>query len=126
MKFGFDEEIITQYTEGDCWILANALNKLYGYDRILVGFGDGLDDIKATWIHAANYLPGGLIVDIEGVHNEDDFKKKWAKSIVVHPAKIKCDQYFGVEEGRKPNTRKARRWAKKVHDKLQEIEGLKI
>lgn len=60
----------TIFTEGDCWVLAQELHKISGWD--IVTAGDDWD-----WYHAANRLPDGSIIDIMGIWEEKTWLSYW-------------------------------------------------
>jgi hypothetical protein len=66
IKFDFLSHYHTQYTEGDCWILARVLNEKYGSDIVI-------SPSFPEWCHAAIMTRSGLVVDIEGIYNLDSF-----------------------------------------------------
>lgn len=75
VEFSFPANAVYAFTKGDCWVLAQELEAAYGYPIIMATYGDGY------WCHAANMLPDGRIVDIEGIRSEDDWVKRWTTPI---------------------------------------------
>ena len=55
------------FTQGECGMLARALNHLVGAPIVL------------TNGHAAVIAPNGKILDIEGVHSVKKFEKRWGR-----------------------------------------------
>lgn len=117
--FNFPEHIIEQYTYGDCWLLSNALNKLGGYDRIIAYTSEPTEATDFVWGHAANILQDKAVVDIKGIYSEASFKKKGYPYLYVQPTKIESDIHYNSRFGKPPDTQKALRWAKKIHEELQ-------
>lgn len=70
IPFDFLSQYHSQYTEGDCWVLARCLNEDYNLDIVVS------PDIP-FWYHAAVQTSAGLIVDIKGVHNIESFSEDW-------------------------------------------------
>lgn len=76
--FQFPAEVIEAFTFGDCWHLARTLTTLTGYP--VVAFHH-FDFGKDLWAHAANRLPDGRIVDIEGIWSEKDWIEQWSEVV---------------------------------------------
>lgn len=75
IPFNFSDEVNEAFTCGDCWHLARTMHLLAGYPVVTFNhFVYGPD----LWAHAANLLPDGRIVDIEGIWSEKDWRKKWS------------------------------------------------
>lgn len=62
------------FTTADCMVLANALHTRTGWR--IVGVGDGPDGVIGS-LHAGVVTPGGLIVDVEGLHEPADWVDRW-------------------------------------------------
>lgn len=72
-QFDFTENEVEAFTEGDCWELARNISLLFGYPVVTsTSKSDGL-----AWYHAANRLPDGTIVDIEGIWSEYQWIANW-------------------------------------------------
>lgn len=72
-EFNLDEELIDQYTSGECHILAFELYKHLEISIII------LSKIKNSYdfVHVAAKINEDLIVDIEGIQCIEHFKEKW-------------------------------------------------
>lgn len=70
--FAFTPDVITAFTEGDCWELARQINMIAGHTIVTAS-----SSTSDAWYHAANMLPDGRIVDIEGIWSEAVWLKKW-------------------------------------------------
>lgn len=76
-------ETLEAYTDGDCWHLAYTIHRRTGWPMI---FADPTDHLPAAryWEHAAVVVPGGRVLDIEGVHSRRVWKQRWgAKRVTV-------------------------------------------
>lgn len=72
--FGFDETTVFDYTHGECWYLALALQQEAGLPVVALW---GNDEIQ----HVGVELPNGDIVDIEGVWSESAWQSFWHEEI---------------------------------------------
>lgn len=59
-----------------CAALADALHARSGWP--VVGFGDGPEGVVG-WVHAGVLAPGGLIVDVDGLHEPADWADRWGQ-----------------------------------------------
>jgi hypothetical protein len=75
VTFAFSDEVVDAFTHGDCWLLANTIQRLRGWSVVTVSGNEG------GWIHAGNQLPDGTIIDINGINDVDDWVDEWADSI---------------------------------------------
>ncbi len=64
------------FTTRHCAVLADALHARTGWP--IVGFGDGPNGVIG-WVHAGVLAPGGLIVDVDGVHEPADWAERWGQ-----------------------------------------------
>lgn len=81
------------FTNGDCWELARSIAELYGYPVITA---TSLEDDRYWW-HAANLLPNGTILDIDGIWSAERWIHAWNDRIHAGEPKIKIKQYFYSE-----------------------------
>lgn len=68
--FGFDEDIVDNYTRGACWYLALALHNKTGLPLTAIW---GEDTIH----HVGVELPNGDIVDVDGVWTSNHWSGYW-------------------------------------------------
>lgn len=71
ITFNFSPDVVEAFTFGDCWVLAQAIERATGYPLVSATYG------KDFWIHVGNRLPSGLILDIEGTHAETGWLECW-------------------------------------------------
>ncbi|MBC9704063.1 MAG: hypothetical protein H9W81_03375 [Enterococcus sp.] len=69
-SFEFNEDVIFEYTHGECWYLALALQQKTDLPVVAI-WGDG--EIQ----HVGIELPNSGVVDIEGVWNSNAWGKFW-------------------------------------------------
>lgn len=62
------------FTNEHCAVLADALHARTGWP--IVAMGDGPDGVVG-WVHAGVLTPGGLIVDVDGLHEPADWAERW-------------------------------------------------
>lgn len=72
--FDYSEEEVSAFTEGDCWELARLIALTAGYPIVTASSSLSHRD----WLHAANRLPDGRIVDIEGIWEEGVWLQVWS------------------------------------------------
>lgn len=77
-------EEIEAFTEGDCWLLAEALWMATGTWTLVAISAceeNPVDEVLSSgidWVHLAVRTPDGLIVDIEGVHTDlEAYFQRW-------------------------------------------------
>lgn len=72
--------LIEDFTEGYCYGLALELNRRFGWELGVVAGEDDSEGAEHPFytVHAFNYLPNGLAIDIEGVHSEEDLHRAYA------------------------------------------------
>lgn len=74
---GLSKEQYVAFTEGDCWILAKAVQDITDYPIVVAGHAE--DDL---WCHMGNLAPDGSVWDANGRHeNTETFLAKWADYI---------------------------------------------
>lgn len=66
-----DEKFV--FTNGDCWELARAISEEYGYPVVSAASKEN----DRYWWHAANLLPDGTILDIDGVWTQGKWLHIW-------------------------------------------------
>lgn len=67
------------FSFGDCWLLTRALHNITGWQMVAVGCTGGKDaGILRDWTHIAVRTPEGLILDITGLHTDEDIERQWA------------------------------------------------
>ena len=90
-----DEEE-TDFTEGDCGILARAIHRKTGWPLVLVS-PNGTGPIEEIdWDHMAVRAPDGRLIDAVGMSTEADFREYWGGSIGVDLTEISGDQWDTV------------------------------
>jgi hypothetical protein len=70
-EFTFPDNVRRAFSDGDCWVLAQAMYEEAMYPIVTATGTSGM------WIHAANLLPDGNIVDVFGVWNADTWVNHW-------------------------------------------------
>lgn len=66
------------FTFGDCWLLARAMHNITGWQMVAVGCtGGAVDGMLRDWVHIAVRTPQGLILDINGLHTDDEVRDQW-------------------------------------------------
>lgn len=74
----FDQKILDSFNYGDCWVLAVIMKKLTGWNIVGVGVeGQSPAGGMREWCHIAVQAPTGHIVDINGVHDPEEFLYDW-------------------------------------------------
>lgn len=78
-SFSFPKETVQAFTEGDCWVLAEEVRKMTGWEKVAVGYDDTEEGQKPDfyWLHVANRLPDGRLLDITGIHSDEEFIDRW-------------------------------------------------
>lgn len=79
--FQLPDNVQEAFTFGDCWHLAQTINRLSGYPVVTVQWEE---PHRSLWCHAANRLPDGRIVDIEGIWEEEEWLWKWQVHNELH------------------------------------------
>lgn len=69
----FPAEVVSAFTDGDCWELASAVEGEFGFPVVTINATDDM----FCWCHAGNRLPNGDILDIEGVWSEAAWVSEW-------------------------------------------------
>lgn len=75
VPFNFPEEIQEIFTTGDCWHLATTILRLSSFPIVTVE--EETREGKSCWLHVANRLPDGRVLDIEGIWAENDWLANW-------------------------------------------------
>lgn len=73
VTFSFGRKALNVFTHGDCWVLAQAIEKITGYPLITVTYETDY------WVHVGNLLPSGMVIDITGIHGKQSWIDKWHK-----------------------------------------------
>lgn len=69
------------FTEGDCWVLADVIRERTGWKFAFAMNLKG--DKNSGWCHAAVMTPNGAILDVEGLHVQDAWMKRWVVEEVI-------------------------------------------
>lgn len=78
----FTPEIINSFNYGDCWVLALILKRITGWNMVGVGVqGQSQAGGMREWCHIAVQTPTGEIVDINGIHEPEEFLYDWQVSM---------------------------------------------
>lgn len=72
--FNYSDEEKQAFTEGDCWELARLIALTAGHPIVTASSSFSHRD----WYHAANRLPDGRILDIEGIWEESYWLQIWS------------------------------------------------
>jgi hypothetical protein len=73
-----DDEAIDFFTCGQCWALAEVLERTFGWESIIEGDGWSED----SWYHAVVMHPDGELVDINGFSYAGDLHRERTESWV--------------------------------------------
>lgn len=74
--FNYDEDTTFELTHGDCWFLALLLSKRLPDVTLTAMYGQDSGDNHRIQ-HLAVQLPNSLIVDIEGIWDEQMWAERW-------------------------------------------------
>lgn len=77
-KTMYPHSVVRAFTEGDCWVLALAIEKMTGYPIHFLGLSKDIDE---TWVHAVNLLPDGTYLDIRGIQSFDEVVSLFSYSL---------------------------------------------
>lgn len=80
-SFSFDENVVDYYTRGGCWYLCLALMERTGLEPVALW-------AKGKIYHVGVKLPGGDIVDIDGVWQSDAWAAFWQREFESHPVEV--------------------------------------
>lgn len=81
--FNAPNDLTETFTNGDCWVLAQEIEKQYGFPLIAVLDDVTLDLIEEEgeenfnfaydggWTHVMNLLPDGSLMDIKGIYRTE-------------------------------------------------------
>jgi len=72
--FAVPATIVSDFTEGACWRLAQALHQQTGWTIVTCS----MEEDTAAWCHAAVKTPAGTIVDIKGEWDAETWLDEWA------------------------------------------------
>jgi len=75
IKFHFPSQVREAFTDGDCWVLAWEGANMYDLPIVTVSGNESF------WLHAANLLPDGRILDIEGIWEQQDWLARWHATV---------------------------------------------
>lgn len=76
-NYGPDEK--QAFTEGDCWELARLVALTSGHPIVTASSPSN----HKNWYHAANRLPDGRILDIEGIWEESSWLEVWSLRMLL-------------------------------------------
>lgn len=71
-QFDLHHSVIEAYTFGDCGYLALGIHALTGYPLITASI-----DTPGDWVHVAVLSPQGLVLDVEGWWEIEDWLERW-------------------------------------------------
>lgn len=84
LPFNADEESREAFLLGDCAFLAQTLNKNFGYELVVVCENDNtIPHHERGWQHFAVRNNAGLIIDIAGVWEEENFLAYWEQEYEI-------------------------------------------
>lgn len=72
--FDFDEQIVDELTNGDCWVLAAVLHQRTGLPFAAL-HGDG------EVVHVGVETADGFVVDIEGIWDSGSWETRWVDKL---------------------------------------------
>lgn len=81
-SFETEQPLINQFTKGDCWALAIAVNDALGWTICTVQRIEPLYPEDIEWCHALNRRPDGTLVDILGIVSEQEMLARWNAKLV--------------------------------------------
>lgn len=115
-QFNFAADVIEAFTEGDCWALAEEVQKITGWDIVAIGFnGDGkVFPTERYWEHMANRRPDGLILDITGLHAKKSWLEGWNGGFVRNTVVFEANDESYRDEQVRCYSKSPRHWAKKL------------
>lgn len=74
VEFEFDESVIDELTNGECWALAAILHERTGLPFAAI-HGDG------EIVHVGVELPDNMVVDIEGIWESAAWETRWVDNL---------------------------------------------
>lgn len=77
----FGKDVVENYTEGDCWVLAAFMRDEYGLPAFAIM--QAFDDEEDSWVHICNQLPDGRFVDITGAFYGETLAAEWRATKIV-------------------------------------------
>lgn len=83
-KIEFPRAVIRAYTEGDCWFLAGKVRQHAGFP-VMALYPLDATAFPDSFVHMGNRTPDGRILDINGVHNEQDWISCWSDLLNAEP-----------------------------------------
>lgn len=83
----FPRAVIRAYTEGDCWYLAGKVNHHAGFP-VLALYPLEATSYPASFVHMGNRTPEGSIIDITGVHKQQDWINTWSDRLGHEPLRM--------------------------------------
>lgn len=75
-----DAEETIAFTKGDCWALALDMHQRYNLPLCFVIASEApmpVIDKEVWWVHVFNVLPNGLLIDVNGIHTEQEMLSQW-------------------------------------------------
>lgn len=80
----FPRAVVRAYTEGDCWFLAGKVHDYAGFPVVALYPLDATA-FPDSFVHMGNRIPGGRILDIEGIHEDEDWINTWSDRLNAEP-----------------------------------------
>lgn len=97
VRFNYHRDIEWAYNQGDCWYFAETIRDLTGYPIITAQWDEEPMAVYhartetwwrspggSYWTHAANRLPDGRILDIQGIWEAEEWLKRWHNLSINH------------------------------------------
>lgn len=127
--FGYNDHLIRQFTQGDCWLLAWELHKrggfpifvLYDYDEAVSYMDVNTPKSELAfqeWLHVVVKVDNDQYVDIRGVQSRSELESLWDGDLTKMPKKavrgfkpyadwlcggnIEESRYYDLPENRDP------------------------
>lgn len=115
-QFDFAADVIEAFTEGDCWALAEEVQKLTGWDIVGLGTADeaGRSASERYWEHMAVRRPDGSILDITGLHGERGWLEGWNSGFVRNTVVFEANDPAYREEMIRSYRKSPSHWAKRL------------
>lgn len=69
---------LVRFTDGDCWVLAHAINRLTGFPVCTF-----CDDLGRADYHVFVQLPDGRYLDIQGISTHEELIRRWGEGAIL-------------------------------------------
>lgn len=83
------------FTGGYCHRLAQALHERTGWPQVVVSDGP---EGPVGWVHAGVRTPSGQILDVRGLHDEEDWAEEWGATVDAYGLDMPEDAEFDSDD----------------------------